>query len=210
MTSIGPLAAERGEERPSPFHVVAGGALDLEAATRAVFDLLVAVGQEPNSEELSETPRRVALALAESLTPTPFTMTTFANDADYDEMLVLRDIPFHSLCAHHLLPFTGAAHVAYLPGDRIVGLSKLVRVVDHFSRGLQTQERLTSQVADALHDALGARGVGVAMEATHHCMALRGVEAAGVSTRTTATLGLMRDDPAIRSEFLSATSTANR
>jgi GTP cyclohydrolase IA len=210
MSTADAVAADRGIERAAPFHLVGTDAPDLGAATRAVHDLLVALGQDPDSEELVETPRRVARAFAESLTPTPFTLTTFANDGDYDEMVVVRDIAFHSLCAHHLLPFTGVAHVAYLPGARVVGLSKLVRVVEHFARGLQTQERLNAQIADALHVALDARGVGVAMEATHLCMALRGVEASGARTLTTATRGLVRDDAATRAEFSRLALTANR
>jgi GTP cyclohydrolase I len=114
---------------------------------------------------------------------------------------VVRDIPFHSLCAHHLLPFIGVAHVAYLPGARIVGLSKLARAVEHFARRPQVQERLTGQVADDLVARLAPRGVGVVLEATHLCMSLRGVCVDGARTRTTALRGEIRDDPATRSEF---------
>lgn len=176
--------------------------VDLYAAELAVADLLFALGQDLDTEDLRDTPRRVAAALAELLTPTPFTMTTFANDDEYDEMVLVRDIPFHSLCAHHLLPFIGVAHVTYLPGEKIVGLSKLARVVEHFARRAQVQERLTQQVADALDAQLAPRGVGVALEATHLCMSLRGVSATGARTRTTALRGLVRDDPATRSEFM--------
>ncbi|HLM18778.1 MAG TPA: GTP cyclohydrolase I FolE [Acidimicrobiia bacterium] len=175
--------------------------VDLDAAEIAVADLLVALGQDLDTEDLRETPRRVATALAELLTPQPFSMTTFANDEGYDELVVVRDIAFHSLCAHHLLPFIGVAHVAYVPGERIVGLSKLARVVEHFARRPQLQERLTRQVADALEGELTPRGVGVAMEATHLCMSLRGVCVDGARTRTTAVRGVVRDDPATRSEF---------
>ncbi|HEX4530325.1 MAG TPA: GTP cyclohydrolase I FolE [Acidimicrobiia bacterium] len=186
----------------APLHVVGGGgAVDLDAATVAVHDLLVALGQEPGSDHLAETPRRVATALAELLTPRPFTMTTFANDESYDEMVVVRDIAFHSLCAHHMLPFLGVAHVAYLPDARVVGLSKLARLVEHCSRGLQTQERLTTEVADALNERLAPRGVGVAIEATHLCMSLRGVQASGAMTVTAAVRGDVRDDPSTRAEF---------
>jgi GTP cyclohydrolase IA len=186
----------------APLHVVGGGgAVDLDAAAVAVHDLLVALGQEPGSDHLAETPRRVATALAELLTPRPFTMTTFANDGSYDEMVVVRDIAFHSLCAHHMLPFLGVAHVAYLPDARVVGLSKLARLVEHCSRGLQTQERLTTEVADALDERLAPRGVGVAIEATHLCMSLRGVQASGAMTVTAAVRGEVRDDPSTRAEF---------
>jgi GTP cyclohydrolase I len=175
--------------------------VDLDAAELAVADLLVALGQDLDTEDLRDTPRRVATALAELLTPQPFSMTTFANDEGYDELVVVRNITFHSLCAHHLLPFIGVAHVAYVPGERIVGLSKLARVVEHFARRPQVQERLTRQVADALEGELAPRGVGIALEATHLCMSLRGVCVDGARTRTTAVRGVVRDDPAIRSEF---------
>jgi len=176
-------------------------AVDLDAAELAVADLLVALGQELETEDLRDTPRRVATAFAEMLTPRPFSMTTFPNDEEYDELVMVRDIPFHSLCAHHLLPFIGVAHVAYVPADRIVGLSKLARVVEHFARRPQVQERLTRQIADALDLELAPRGVGVVLEATHLCMSLRGVCVDGARTRTTAVTGVVRDDPATRSEF---------
>jgi GTP cyclohydrolase I len=175
--------------------------MDLDAAELAVADLLVALGQDLDTDDLRDTPRRVATALAELLTPRPFSMTTFANDEGYDELVVVRNIAFHSLCAHHLLPFLGVAHVAYVPGERIVGLSKLARVVEHFARRPQVQERLTGQVADALEEELAPRGVGVALEATHLCMSLRGLCVDGARTRTTAVRGVIRDDPATRSEF---------
>jgi len=175
--------------------------VDLDAAARAVSDLLVALGQDPTSTDLAETPRRVASALAESLTPVPFAMTTFPNDGGYDEMVIVRDISFSSLCAHHMLPFIGVAHVAYIPGERIVGLSKLARLVEQSARGLQTQERLTSDVADALETALEPLGVGVMIEATHLCMTMRGVRATGARTLTSAVSGLLRHDAATRAEF---------
>jgi GTP cyclohydrolase I len=177
--------------------------VDLQAAERAVADLLVALGQDPTSEHLAATPARVARSFAEMLTPTPFTATTFPNDESYDELVLARDIPFHSLCQHHLMPFTGVAHVAYLPAQRIVGLSKLARIVDHFARRLQVQERLTCQVADWLHDHhLDPKGVGVVLEAEHTCMSLRGVHKLGARTVTSALRGLVRDDPRTRQEFV--------
>ena len=184
-------------------HVLPARAVDIDAATRAMSDVLTALGQDTSSEDLADTPRRAAAALAEMLSPTPFVLTTFANDGDYDEMVIARDIPFHSLCAHHVLPFIGVAHVAYIPGRRIVGLSKLARLVEFFSYRLQTQERLTSQIADALKDALAPRGVGILLEAEHLCMSLRGVQARGTRTTTTSLAGVLRDDPAARNEFLS-------
>src|SRR4029078_9021836 len=141
--------------------------IDLDAAQRAVQDLLVALGQDLDDEHGRDTPRRVAAAYAELLTPSQFNLTTFPNDEQYDELVVARDIPFHSLCQHHLLPFTGVAHVGYLPGDRILGLSKLARGVEKVARGLQVQERLTQQVADWLQEHLDPKGVGVVMEAEH-------------------------------------------
>ncbi len=179
------------------------GSVDPTAAARAVGDLLVGLGQDPAADHLLDTPRRVAAAYIELLSPTPFTMTTFPNEEAYDEMVLARDIPFTSLCQHHLLPFTGRAHVAYLPGDRIVGLSKLARVVEMFARRLQVQERLTAQIADQLEDTLQPRGVGVVMDAEHSCMSLRGVRATGARTTTSALRGLMREDARTRQEFLS-------
>ncbi|HWH31118.1 MAG TPA: GTP cyclohydrolase I FolE [Egibacteraceae bacterium] len=178
-------------------------AFDRVAAARAVRDLLVAVGADPDVEDLRDTPRRVAAALDELLTPTPFTFTTFPNDGRYDELVLVRDIRFHSLCRHHLLPFSGVAHVGYVPGERIVGLSKLARVVEFHARGLQVQETLTTSVADELERRLAPRGAGVVLEATHSCMSLRGVAKPGARTVTSAVRGLLRDDHRTRAEFLS-------
>ncbi|HZJ26286.1 MAG TPA: GTP cyclohydrolase I FolE [Acidimicrobiia bacterium] len=188
---------------------VVGGrqAVDLHAAERAVRDLLVALGRDPDSEHLADTPRRVAGAYAELLTPDPFDLTTFPNDEDYDELVLARDIPFQSLCEHHLLPFRGVAHVGYVPADRILGLSKLARVVELFARDLQVQERLTQRVADWLQRHLDPRGVGVVIEADHLCMSLRGVRANGARTVTSAVHGLLRDDARSRQEFFALTGT---
>lgn len=177
--------------------------VDLTAAQDAVHDLLVALGRDLADPSLRETPRRVAAAYAELLAQEPFALTTFPNDGGYDELVVVRDIPFHSLCMHHLLPFHGVAHVAYLPGERIVGLSKLARVVERFARDLQLQERLTMQVANFLQEHLQPKGVGVVIEAEHLCMSLRGVQKAGTRTTTSALLGLLRDDARTRQELLS-------
>ena len=178
-------------------------AIDRDAAERAVRDLLVALGRDVGEPGLRETPRRVAAAYGELLTHEPVALTTFPNDAGYDELVVVREIPFHSLCMHHLLPFHGVAHVAYLPGERIIGLSKLARVVELFARELQLQERLTMQVAECLREHLRPKGVGVVLEAEHLCMSLRGVQKAGTRTTTSALLGLLRDDARTRQEFLS-------
>jgi GTP cyclohydrolase I len=183
-------------------------AVDLVRAERAVAELLAALGQDPTSEELAATPRRVAASYAELLTPAPFTLTSFPNDEGYDELVLARAIPFASLCQHHLLPFTGVAHVGYLPAGRILGLSKLARVVELFARRLQLQERLTTQVADWLQTQLEPKGVGVVLEAEHLCMTLRGVQATGAHTVTSALHGRLRDDPRSRQEFLALTRTA--
>lgn len=177
-------------------------AIDHGAAERAVGDLLTALGRDIREPGLRDTPRRVAAAYAELLTHEPVALTTFPNDAGYDELVVVREIPFHSLCMHHLLPFHGVAHVAYLPGERIIGLSKLARVVELFARDLQLQERLTMQIADCLQEQLRPKGVGVVLEAEHLCMSLRGVQKAGTRTTTSALLGLLRDDARTRQEFL--------
>ena len=180
--------------------------IDLPAAERAARELLTALGCELEAESVRDTPRRMAGALAELLTPQPFRATTFPNDEGYDELVVARDIPFHSLCEHHLLPFQGVAHVGYLPGRRIVGLSKLARVVDMYARRLQVQERLTTQIAGWLRRELDPRGVGVVLEAEHLCMSLRGVQKLGAKTVTSALHGLVRDDPRTRQEFLALTT----
>ena len=169
---------------------------------RAAADFLLALGIDLDDEARRDTPRRVARMFTELLTPQPFDATTFPNDGGYDELVVARDIPFHSLCEHHLLPFTGVAHVGYLPGERIVGLSKLARVVDHFARAPQVQERLTTQVAGWLERELAPKGVGVVLEAEHSCMTIRGVQKPGATTVTSALHGLVRDDQRTRSEFL--------
>jgi GTP cyclohydrolase I len=187
-------------------HVVPPSApIDLEAAEAAAADLLRALGADLDDEGLRDTPRRVAAAYAELLTPKPFSLTTFPNDEGYDELVLARDIPFHSLCMHHMLPFHGVAHVAYLPGERIIGLSKLARVVELFARDLQVQERLTRQVADWLQEHLNPKGVGVVIEAEHLCMSLRGVQKPGSRTVTSALHGLVREDSRTRQEFLALT-----
>jgi GTP cyclohydrolase I len=181
--------------------------VDVDKAAAAVADLLDALGVDAAADGLADTPVRVARAYAEMLTPEPFDVTTFPNEEGYDELVVARAIPFASLCEHHLLPFSGLAYVGYLPDERLVGLSKLARVVDHFSRRLQVQERLTAQVADFLQTALAPKGVGVVLEAEHLCMSLRGVRAEGSRTVTSALKGIVRDDARTRSEFLSLART---
>lgn len=196
------LAQPITEQLPGGLRVLRSASrVDADAAERAVRDLLVALGRDPDDEHTLDTPRRVAAAFAEMLTPRPFNLTTFPNDEGYDELVLARDIPFHSLCQHHMLPFKGVAHVGYLPGERILGLSKLARVVELFARDLQVQERLTKQVADWLQAQLEPKGVGVILEAEHLCMSLRGVQAVGSRTVTSAVHGLLRHDHRSRAEF---------
>jgi GTP cyclohydrolase I len=199
--SISELEPADPEHTSALYSIHGGAAIDRAAAERAVADLLRALGQDPSSVHTRDTPRRVAAAYAELLTPRSFNLTTFPNDEGYDELVLARDIPVHSLCQHHLLPFSGVAHVAYLPGERILGLSKLARVVELFARDLQVQERLTKQVADWLQEHLEPKGVGVVIEAEHLCMSLRGVQARGSTTVTSALHGLLRDQPSSRAEF---------
>ncbi len=207
MTSID--LAETAVERPH-LHAVevpefppsGRGPIDRERAAAAVADLLGALGRDIRSPHLTDTPRRVADAYAEMLTPRPFATTTFENDEGYDELVVVAGIPFDSLCEHHLLPFSGVAHVGYVPGERLVGLSKLARVVEHFARDLQVQERLTRQVVGWLDEELRPRGSGVVIQAEHLCMSLRGVQVRGTRTVTSTLSGVVGDDPRMRREFL--------
>jgi GTP cyclohydrolase IA len=175
--------------------------IDPQAAERAAADLLHALGIRTDTESMRGTPGRMVRAYAELFTPPAFELTTFPNDEGYDELVLARSIPLRSVCEHHLLPFMGVAHVGYLPGDRILGLSKLARVVTHFASRPQVQERLTKQVAGWLDEHLAPKGVGVVIEAEHTCMTLRGVRAAGSSTVTSTLLGTLRTDSRSRHEF---------
>jgi GTP cyclohydrolase IA len=198
--------ARAGSGAGKHLHVVHGREnVDLDAAQRAVTDLLVALGQDPTSEPLADTPKRVAHAYVEMLSPREFNLTTFPNDEGYDELVLAKALPMQSLCQHHMLPFRGTAHVGYLPGDRILGLSKLARVVELFARDFQVQERLTQQIANWLQDHLAPKGVGVVIEAEHMCMSLRGVRASGSSTVTSAMHGVLREDARSRQEFFALT-----
>jgi GTP cyclohydrolase I len=179
--------------------------VDPDAAERAAEQFLTALGIPLDTESLRGTPGRMARAYAELFTPRPFDLTTFPNDEGYDELVLARDVPVRSVCEHHLLPFVGVAHVGYLPGERILGLSKLARVVEHFACRPQVQERLTKQVADWLGEQLQPKGVGVVIEAEHTCMTLRGVRAAGSRTVTSTMLGTLRDDARSRAEFFALT-----
>jgi GTP cyclohydrolase I len=203
------MTTVRVPDNVSPLHVAPPPAeFDLAAAERAARDLLCALGQDTRSESMRDTPARMARAYAELFTPAPFELTTFPNDEGYDELVLARDIPLRSVCEHHLLPFVGVAHVGYLPGDRILGLSKLARVVGHFAARPQVQERLTKQIADWLDEQLEPRGVGVVIAAEHTCMTLRGVQAIGSSTVTSTLLGTLRADARSRQEFFDLTVRA--
>src|SRR5215471_18301050 len=184
--------------------------VDLEAAELAAADFLTALGIKLDSEELRDTPGRMARAYAELFESPPLRLTTFPNDEGYDELVLAREIPFRTVCAHHLLPFSGVAHVGYLPGDRILGLSKLARIVEHFACRPQVQERLTKQVAGWLEENLEPKGVGVVIDAEHTCMTLRGVQATGTRTLTSTLLGILRSDARSRAEFLSCTGVTGR
>jgi GTP cyclohydrolase I len=179
--------------------------VDLVAAEKAAGDLLAALGLPVDSADMIDTPRRMSRALAEMLTVPAFDFTTFDNAEGYDELVLVEDIPVRSLCEHHLLPFTGRASVGYLPGERILGLSKLARVVDFYASRAQTQERLTKQIADHLQRHLEPRGVGVLITAEHTCMSVRGARAVGSRTRTSALFGHLREDATARAEFFALT-----
>ena len=181
--------------------------MDKEKIENAVTEILIAVGEDPNREGLLETPKRVANMYEEifaGLTEDPKQHIKLFDEQSNDEMVIVKDIPFYSMCEHHLLPFFGKAHIAYIPSDnKIIGLSKLARIVDNFAKKPQVQERLTSDVADFLNENLQPKGVAVIMEAEHMCMTMRGARAAGAKTQTSALRGIMRSDAKSRAEVLS-------
>src|SRR4029453_10569245 len=207
MTPSAQTAPVNGAEPAQPppraaLHVVRPSRrVDLAAAEQAATAFLVALGVDLDTESLAATPARMARAYAEMFSPRPFDLTTFPNDAGYDELIIARSIPVQSVCEHHLLPFVGVAHVGYLPGGRILGLSKLAGVVELFPRRPQVQERLTQQIADWLQDQLAPRGVGVVVAAEHLCMTVRGVRASGAKTVPPPLHGQLRSDAASRAEF---------
>lgn len=177
---------------------------EAEAAVRVLIEW---AGDDPNREGLAETPTRVAKAYRELFTgyeqdPRDYLEKTFEQVGGYDNLVVLRDIRVVSFCEHHMLPFLGRAHVGYLPTDRVVGISKLSRVVNAFSRRLQIQEKLTAEIAEAINDILKPQGVGVMIEAEHQCMTMRGVKEPGSNLVTSRLMGVIRDDPRTREEFL--------
>ncbi len=186
--------------------VVVSAGVDVPRIERAIRELLLAVGEDPDREGLVKTPNRVARAYAELTSglredPKLHLKTVFTES--YDEVVLLRDIPFHSMCEHHLLPFTGRAHVAYLPDGKVVGLSKLARLVDGFARRPQVQERLTTQIADALMEVLAPMGAACVIEATHTCMTIRGAKKTGSVMVTSALRGMFKENPSSRHEILS-------
>jgi len=189
-------------------HTATGAPVDKPRIERAVREILVAIGEDPDRDGLLRTPKRIADMYEEILSglhDDPSRHLTVTFEADHDEMVMVRDIALASLCEHHFVPFTGRAHIAYIPGDdgRITGLSKLARLVDGFARRPQVQERLTSQVADALQEVLKPRGVFVVIEAEHLCMSMRGVKKPGSLTVTSAVRGLFKTNPATRAEAMS-------
>lgn len=181
-------------------------AMDVERVERAVRELLIGIGQDPDREGLRDTPNRVAqmyLEIAGGTREEAVEVLGTQFEEDHQEMVIIRDVPFYSICEHHLLPFFGTAHVGYLPKGKVVGISKIARAIDILSRRPQVQERLTSQVAEAVMEAIGPEGVGVVMRAEHLCMAMRGVKKPGTSVVTSATRGQFRAGAATRIEFLS-------
>ncbi len=180
-------------------------AFDAPGLTGLLRELLVAVGEDPDRRGLVDTPGRMARMyqeLFEGLFLDPEEVLAVSFEEDHDEMVILREIPFYSMCEHHLLPFHGQAHVGYLPDGRIVGLSKLARAVEIFAKRPQVQERLTTQIAECIERVLGARGVGVVIEAEHLCMTARGIRKPGSRMVTSAMRGVFRRDPESRAEFL--------
>jgi len=183
----------------------AGGAVDLPRIERAVREILIAVGEDPDREGLVETPARVARMYAEMFAglkqdPRQYTGKFFTEE--YDEVVLVRDISFCSMCEHHLLPFIGQAHVAYIPNGKVIGLSKIARVVEAISRRPQVQERMTEEIANLLGEELGAKGVAVVIEASHSCMTIRGVKKPGSKMVTSAMKGLFRSNLSTRAEVM--------
>jgi GTP cyclohydrolase I len=203
LVKSGPNHKHNGSQNAAPSRRATQ--IDEPRIRRAVREILSAVGEDPDREGLLETPARVARAYGEILAgfhdnPRRHLKTVFIER--YDEIVLLRDIEFHSICEHHLMPFTGHAHVAYLPDGKVVGLSKLARLVDGFAQRLQVQERLTTQIADALMDELNPLGAACVIEATHTCMTLRGACKPGSMMVTSALRGVFKESPSSRGEIL--------
>lgn len=187
--------------------------VDIERIEKAVKEILLAVGEDVEREGLKKTPMRVAKMYAELLAGMNEDLKQHISSVfteDYDEIVLLRDVPFYSVCEHHLMPFIGSAHVAYLPAGAVLGVSKLARIVDCFARRLQVQERLTSQIADFIMNELKPRGVAVVLEASHSCMTIRGIKKPGSVMVTSALRGIFRRDPKSRSEIMSLMHQGNK
>ncbi|MBI4317529.1 MAG: GTP cyclohydrolase I FolE [Chloroflexi bacterium] len=179
--------------------------IDEDRIQAALRNILEAIGEDPNREGVVGTPRRVAEMYADlfaGMDQDPLEVLSVGFEEGHDEMVILKDIPFYSMCEHHLLPFFGFAHIGYIPNGRVVGISKLARVVEIFARRPQVQERLTAQIADSIIEGLGPRGVGVVIEAEHMCMIMRGVEKQGSKVVTSANRGTFRKNAITRNEFL--------
>jgi GTP cyclohydrolase IA len=203
----------RPEPRQEPES--AGSRPTREQAEAAVRTLLAFIGDDPTREGLLDTPRRVVSAYEElfsgyAVRSTDVLDRTFSEIGTYDDLVLIRDIPFNSHCEHHMMPFFGKAHVAYLPVERVVGLSKIARLIEIFARRLQTQERLSSQVVNAIDEVLKPRGVAVMIEAEHTCMSQRGVQKAGTTTVTTQFSGLFRNDPSEQLRFIQLVRNGTR
>jgi GTP cyclohydrolase I len=203
ITKLNPPPRPEPRQEPEP----ASPRPTREQAEAAVRTLLAFIGDDPGREGLIDTPRRVVSAYEElfsgyAVRTTDVLDRTFSEIGTYDDLVLIRDIPFNSHCEHHMMPFFGKAHVAYLPVDRVVGLSKIARLIEIFARRLQTQERLSSQVVNAIDEVLKPRGVAVMLEAEHTCMSQRGVQKAGASTVTTQFSGLFRSDPGEQVRFI--------
>jgi GTP cyclohydrolase I len=208
--AIGPRVVMAGfMDGPGPYAGPSKVLVSTEAeALAAVTTLIRWAGDDPNREGLIETPKRVVKSYRElfagyAIDPRDYLQKTFEEVAGYDQLVILRDIRVVSFCEHHMLPVLGRAHVGYLPTHRVVGISKLARVVNGFARRLQIQEKLTAEIAQAIQDILEPQGVGVLIEAEHSCMTLRGVNTPGSKLTTSTLLGVVRDDPRTREEFLS-------
>ena len=203
ITSTGGAAVKPATRQPA-----AAARPSREEAENAVRTLIRWAGDDPSREGLLNTPARVARAYEEwfdgyNSDPEELLQRTFKETDGYDEMVVLRDIRFESFCEHHIAPIIGVAHIAYLPDHRVIGISKLARLVEVYAKRLQIQEKMTAQIANSLNDVLMPKGVAVVLEATHQCMTTRGVHKSGVSMVTSRMLGAFRDDPTTRREFLS-------
>lgn len=199
VTPFSPVRKPESADLPRPSR---------EEAEAAVRTLIRWAGDNPDREGLLETPKRVAKAYEELFSgyakdPAEILAKTFQEVSGYDDMVLVKDIPFHTHCEHHMVPFVGVAHIAYFPSEGVVGLSKLARVVDAYARRLQTQETMTAQIVGAIDEALKPRGIAVLIEAEHMCMSMRGIQKQGATTVTTQFTGIFRDDPAEQTRFLS-------